>query len=452
MENRPYHLIGIGGIGMSGLARILLQKGKKVSGSDVKSSVFTERLSKEGAQIFIGHDASQVPENAKVIYSSDIPNKNPEYEVAKQLELSILHRSELLTELMKDSFPLLVTGTHGKTTTSSLLAHVLVSVGMDPSYCIGGLVQSLGSQAGHGNGKWFVAEADESDGSFLAYSPLGAIVTNIDSDHLAYWKTDERLIQGFIEFQKKVEDKNLLFWCADDSLLSALSLEGVGYGFSSSAELQIENAVYLGWKSRFDLRWKGSVYKDIETPLIGHHNVLNAAAVFGLCLQIGVDEALLYPAMKSFMGAGRRAEKKGEVKGIAVYDDYAHHPTEIATTLSAIKVASEGRRVVVLVQPHRFSRTRDCFDLFADSFAAAELVLLTDVYGAGEDPIEGIHSQALHEKIVSQGRSSCIYIPKEQLLDQALLHILPGDVVVTMGAGDITSMGPKLLERLVSCP
>ncbi len=451
MEDRPYHLIGIGGIGMSGLARILLQRGKKVSGSDVKSSSFTERLSEEGAQIFIGHEASQVLKETKIVYTSAVQSGNPEYEEAKRLELLMLHRSELLAELMKGSSSLLVTGTHGKTTTSSLLAHVLVSAGEKPSYSIGGIVQSLGAQACHGEGKWFVAEADESDGSFLAYSPVGAIVTNIDLDHLDYWKTEESLIQGFVEFQRKVENRDLLFWCADDPLLAALSWDGVGYGFSSSAELKIENAVYLGWKSQFDLRWKGFVHKDIEIPLIGHHNVLNAAAVFGLCLQIGIDETFIYQAMKSFKGAGRRAEKKGEVRGIAVYDDYAHHPTEIATTLSAMRVASEGRRIVVLIQPHRFSRTRDCFDLFADSFKAADLIFLTDVYGAGECSIEGIHSQNLQEKIVSQGVSSCVYVPKEDLLDRALSCILPGDVVVTMGAGDITSMGPKLLERLSLC-
>ena len=443
-----YHFIGIGGIGMSGLAKILLQRGKKVRGSDIAASWVTEELQKGGAEVFIKHEASQVPSKAKVIYSSDIQKGNVEYIESQERSLLLLHRSALLQELMKDKEALLVTGTHGKTTTSSLLAHILVSAGLEPSYCIGGVVQSLGSQSGHGKGSFFVAEADESDGSFLAYTPKGAILTNIDADHLVHWGTEELLVQGFLEFYHRVSCKEWFFWCADDAKLASLSLEGVSYGFSPSADLHIEEAIYLGWKTRFSFRFKGLVYKDIEIPLIGVHNVLNASAVIGLCLQIGIEEDKIFSSLQTFLGAGRRCEKKGEQAGIVVYDDYGHHPTEIHTTLNAIRIAGQGRRVVALFQPHRFTRVKDCFSSFGPALLPADLVLITDIYGAGEIPIHGIDAKSLHEKIVSQGHTTCKYVPKENVLEEALACLKAGDIVVTMGAGDITKMGPLLLERL----
>lgn len=445
-----YHFIGIGGIGMSGLAKILLQKGKKVRGSDISASKVTEALQKDGAEVFIGHASSQVPTSAKVIYSSDIQEKNSEYLEAQKLSLSLLHRSALLQELMQGHDALLVAGTHGKTTTSSLLAHVLVSCGLDPSYSIGGIVQSLGSQAGHGKSSLFVAEADESDGSFLRYTPKGAIVTNIDADHLAYWETEERLTQGFSEFCHKVSSKELFFWCADDAKLASFSLGGLSYGFSSFADLHIDDVSYLGWKTRFSFSFKGLKYKDIEIPLVGVHNVLNASAVIGLCLQLAIDKDQIFSGLATFAGAGRRCEKKGEKAGILVYDDYGHHPTEIYTTLKAIKTAGEGRRVVALVQPHRFSRTKDCFSSFGGSLTPADLVLLTDVYGAGEKPIPGIDGQSLYKEIVSQGYEMCRYVPEEKLIEETLSVLKPGDIVVTMGAGDVTKIGQVLLERLDS--
>lgn len=445
-----YHFIGIGGIGMSGLAKILLQRGSKVRGSDITASWVTEELQKGGAEVFIKHEASQVPANAKVIYSSDIQQENVEYLEAQKRSLPLLHRSALLQELMEGKEVFLVAGTHGKTTTSSLLAHVLVSCGLDPSYCIGGIVQSLGSQSGHGKSSFFVAEADESDGSFLAYTPKGAIVTNIEADHLVYWGTEERLVQGFLDFYKKVSCKEYFFWCADDSNLASLSLEGVSYGFSPSADLHIEEVTYLGWKTRFSFAWRGRIYKDVEIPLIGVHNVLNASAVIGLCLQIGISSDKIFSSLQTFQGAGRRCEKKGEIQGIAVYDDYGHHPTEIYTTLNAIRTAGQGRRVVVLFQPHRFTRVRDCFADFGPALIHADLVLMTDIYGAGEAPIQGVDSISLYEKIASHGHMICKYVPKEKILEETLASLQPGDIVVTMGAGDITKVGPLLLERLVS--
>lgn len=448
MEQKRYHLIGIGGIGMSGLARILLQRGQSVSGSDVKASSFTKLLQELGAEVFIGHQASHVPERAVVVYSTDIKDSNPEYQEAKSRGLFLLHRSQLLQELMGESRALLVAGAHGKTTTSALLAHTLVQAGLNPSYCIGGMVPSLKAQAGHGDSKLFVAEADESDGSFLTYKPAGMIITNIDQDHMNYWKTEENLIAGFVDFFHLASRKDLCFWCADNEILSSLNLGGVSYGFSPKAELRITKAEYLGWKSRFSFEWKEKTYVDIEIPLIGVHNVLNAAAVCGLCLQLGVDGRSFSSLFASFQGVGRRAEKKGEAGQVVFYDDYAHHPTEIHTTLAALKQAAGDRRLFVLFQPHRFTRVSDCFDQFAASLMPADKILMTDVHGSGEEPIEGVSSQALLKKMIEQGLHTCVYIPKEELVKTALAQLEPGDICVSMGAGDITYLGQQVLQEL----
>ncbi len=447
MAKERYHFIGIGGIGMSGLARIALERGHVVSGSDAAISSLTKELISMGATVFVGHSACQVPLEGKIVSTSDIKETNVEYLEAKKRGLPCLHRSQMLHELMKESKALLVAGTHGKTTTSSLLAHVLVFAKKDPSYCIGGVVRSLSSQSGHGEGELFVAEADESDGSFLAYTPYGAIITNIDTDHMDYWQTEEKLIQGFMNFQSKIEKKELFFWCADDSRLVDLHLEGYGYGFSKEASLHIAKVCFKGWESSFSVSWKGKLYEDIAISLVGVHNILNAAAVFGICLQIGIEESIIRQAFSSFQGAGRRSEKKGEAANITIYDDYGHHPTEVATTLSGMKTAASGRRLVVLFQPHRYTRTKDCFSLFGEALAQADLILLTDIYGAREVPIEGINSRALQKEMHSQGYDS-IYLPKENLVEDTLALLQPGDFLVTMGAGDVTEVGPELLKRL----
>ncbi len=448
MEKCSYHFIGIGGIGMSGLARIALQKGDKVSGSDACSSAVTQALQKEGAHIFIGHNATHVQENCQVVYSTGVSSDNSEMQEAQRKNLSIIHRSQFLAQLMEGSYPLLVTGTHGKTTTSSLLAHMLVFLGEDPSYSIGGIVQGFKSNGGFGKGKWFVAEADESDRSFLAYTPHGAILTNIGIDHLNYWDSEENLVKGFYTFYEKVQNKDLLFWCADDERLVSLNLKGTGYGFSEKADLRIEKVEYLGWKSVFNLKWNGKEYLGLEIPMIGAHSVLNATAVIGLCLKLGFEEGKIKEGLSRFSGVQRRVEKKGEAEGITVYDDYGHHPTEIASTLQAIKKACEGSRIIVVFQPHRYTRTRDCFMDFAPALQKADVVVLTDIYSAGESAIEHVDSGRLLDTFEKQ--HSSYYIPQKDLLDKVLGLIKPGDVLVSMGAGDITKIGPQILERLSS--
>lgn len=446
--SEAYHFIGIGGIGMSALARILLQKGVSVQGSDHSSSKITKQLESLGAKIFVGQGKDQVSEFCTVVYSTDIKQENPEYLQAKELGLTLLHRSELLARLMRSSLPLLVTGTHGKTTTTSLLAHVLFCLGWDPSFAIGGILKNISANSQLGKGKYFIAEADESDGSFLAYPCFGAIITNIDLDHLNHWKSEEALIEGFKEFAKQVSSKDHLLWCRDDERLSYLNLLGISYGFTVGSDVRIIAFAQQGLISLFSLEWRGVQYKDIEIPLIGQHNALNAAAVFALSLKLGADEKEVRQALRSFQGVGRRADKLGDWRGIAFYDDYGHHPTEIKATLAAFKQSHPENRLVTVFQPHRYSRTKDCMEEFADAFSDADIVVLTDLYSAGEPPIDGVDGEAVFSQVSDRKREGVYYFRKDALVEFLSGFLQAKDVVVTMGAGDITKYGPYVIERM----
>lgn len=446
MENH-YHFIGIGGIGMSALANILLQRGIKVTGSDMTSSSLVEELKKQGAQIYIGHAAQNIQSPCVVVYSSDIREENPEIQEAKNQTLPFLHRSQLLQQLMQGYHPLLVTGTHGKTTTSSLLAHLLVDASLKPAYAVGGIIRSLNANGGYGTGSYFVAEADESDGSFLNYSPYGAIITNIDNDHLSYWKEVDHLIEGFRQFATNVKSLQHLFWCGDDEVIRTLKLKGFSYGFDDQNDLYIKNFQQIGWKMCFDLRFEGVEFTEIEIPLIGAHNVLNAAAVFGLGIKLNISEKKIRKAFLNFKGVNRRTEFKGEHRSISILDDYAHHPTEIFATLHAIKHAIGQRRLVVAFQPHRYTRTRDCLHEFGPALMPADQLILTDIYAAREEPIIGISIDILLEKI-RKHQTDTLYIPRPQLSLFLAQFLQPYDTLVTMGAGDITQIGPEVLKLL----
>jgi UDP-N-acetylmuramate--alanine ligase len=448
MNTDCYHFIGIGGIGMSALAQILLQRGISVSGSDTVSSSLIEELQKRGAKIFIGHNASHIHNPSAIIFSTAIKEENPEVKKARSLQVPFMHRSELLRLLMEGNQPLLVTGTHGKTTTSSLLAHLLVYVGKDPSYAVGGIVRSLNANGGSGKGPYFVAEADESDGSFLKYTPFGAIITNIDNDHLDYWKTEGSLIEGFKQFAGSVLSTEHLFWCGDDEQLCSLKFPGFSYGFDESNAACIKNFSQTGWNNSFDLSFKSIEYQEIEIPLVGAHNILNAASVFCLGLQLEIPETKIREAFSHFKGIERRAELKGECGGISVFDDYAHHPTEIFATLRAIKQAIGKRRLVVAFQPHRYTRTRDCLADFGEAFEKADLLVLTDIYAATEAPIEGITSETVLSKIKETLAIDARYSPRKTLVDTLISLLEPEDVLVTMGAGDITQIGKEVLQKL----
>ncbi len=445
---KKFHFIGIGGIGMSALARILLQRGHEVQGSDIRMSPLLEELQKEGASIRIGHRKEGI-EGTTVIYSTDIQKENVEIQAARELFLPILHRSDLLNDLMGVQKPLLVTGTHGKTTTTALLASVLIEGRKDPSFVLGGIVQSLKTNARQGNGAYFVMEADESDGSFLKTKAFGAIVTNCENEHLNFWKEPYLLDQGFSLFCAQVQNPKHLFWCSDDPRLKALKISGVSYGFSKDADLQISHYRVSEKGICFDLSFQGEKYKDIFLCLFGEHNALNSAAVFGLSLSLGIEEQAIRKAFLSFQGTKRRLEYRGEKNAIAVYDDYAHHPTEIQATLKGLRalknVQMRQGRLIAIFQPHRLTRVRDCWNEFLNSFEDADVVVLTDIYTAAEAPIEGISTDFFYAAMKASLKEKLYFFSRSSLEEDVVSLLQPEDTVITMGAGDITKL--NLLER-----
>jgi UDP-N-acetylmuramate--alanine ligase len=439
-----YHFIGIGGIGMSALARILHGRGIAVQGSDLSLTYVTQDLQDAGVEIFSTHHENNLTNASTVIYGTDIKLHNVEYEYAAKQKLQLLHRSELLAKLMQGLKPLLVTGTHGKTTTSSLLAHVLMDAGLDPTFALGGIALNTQSNGRHGKGEFFVAEADESDGSFLNYEGVGGIITNIEEDHLDYWKNREALTQGFKAFAEKISE--YLWWCQDDAILSSLKLPGKSYGFSNDAALQISAWEQKGFSLFFDLTQEGKKYYNIEIPLLGKHNVLNAAAVFGLCLELGMTEQVVRQAFKNFKGVKRRMEKKGENRGAIIFDDYAHHPTEIKTTLEGLRKASGEKRIIAVFQPHRYSRLKECYSSFLECFDEADVIFVTDIYAARETPIEGLTAEKLTRDLQSKNPMPIYYAPRSSLAEHVGQFARPHDVIITLGAGDVTYVGEELAE------
>ncbi|WP_075883218.1 UDP-N-acetylmuramate--L-alanine ligase [Candidatus Protochlamydia sp. W-9] len=444
-----YHFIGIGGIGMSGLARILLQQNLRVSGSDIAFNYIIEELIKSGATIYKGHSPSYIASGSTVIYSSDIKTDNPEYLAAKNLQCSLLHRAELLALLTRQKKSLAVTGTHGKTTTSSLLATTLLEANCDPSFAVGGVIPQFQSNAKHGLGDLFVFEADESDRSFLKYFPYGAIVTNIDNDHLnSYENSEDVLIQSFQQFTSQISSPNHLFWCGDDTRLKFLNGIGQSYGFGEHCNWRISNIFQKNFNLEFDLEGNGKKYSSIKLNLIGRHNLFNGAAVFGLAMSLNISEASIRHTFERFCGVLRRCEYKGEFENTIFLDDYAHHPTEIQTTLEGIRKAIKSKRLIAVFQPHRFSRIKDCLGMYGKIFNNADEVFVTDVYGAGEMPIEGISQQQIIQEISENSTVPVKYVPRTALGHKLSEFIQPLDVIVTLGAGDVTKVASETLSLL----
>ena len=438
----PFYLLGIGGIGMSALAQILLDRGHVVYGSDSKKNQRTDQLQKIGATITIQSDSSKPPAGACIVYSSAIPKNHLESFTRGNNPIPVLHRSDLLDQFMKEKMPLLVTGTHGKTTTSAMLTHVLQKTGLSPSYVIGGRLAS-GSKHGHmGEGSYFVGEADESDGSFLRTPAYGAIVTNVENDHMEYWDSEKNLQEGFDRFLSQVMRSDLLLLCSDDPYLRSRNISAIRYGFSTGSEYRISDFHQQEMKSRFIVS-RNEKTVSIELPLIGEHNARNATAVFGLCMQMGISAEEIVSALQSFPGVSRRCEYKGiSHAGGMIYDDYAHHPTEIISTLRAIKQAFPEKRLIALFQPHRYSRLQLLLSEFATSLSIADYLIVTDVYAAGEKNTVGTSSLQLISSIES---AKCIYISRNQVVDYIHSILQDGDLLITLGAGDITEVGEKLL-------
>ena len=448
MTQETYHFIGIGGIGMSGLARILLERGKTVTGSDIASSYVTQSLEKIGATIHIGHDEKHVSPSSTVIISSDIPQTNPEIIAAKKYECKLLHRSDLLLQLMEQYKVVAIAGTHGKTSTTSLLIHTLKTAGFDPAFAVGGMMHGHETNAQDGKGEYFVAEADESDGTFLKYNYHSAIVTNIDTDHLVHYGTWEKLVSSFEEFMQKCSNARLLFYCQDDKTLAQLKFPGISYGFSQEAQLRASCFQQKGFNIFFDIHFEGKTYPKVDVKLTGKHNALNALAVFGLCLTAGVPESAIRTAFSTFSGVKRRMDKKGDSHSVLLFDDYAHHPTEVKVTLSAVRAAVNEKRVIAVLQPHRYSRMQYSMHEFHNVFDEADLVVVTDLFTANEMPIAGVSTESILAEIKKVNRTPIQYIPRAELVQGLHSLVRPHDVVITMGAGDVTKVGVELASLL----
>jgi UDP-N-acetylmuramate--alanine ligase len=454
------HFIGIAGSGMSGIAEVLLNLGYQVQGSDLKESEATRRLERLGARIRIGHAAQNIGDADVVVISSAIKPDNVELVEAQSRRLPIVQRAEMLGELMRFRYAIAVAGTHGKTTTTSMVASTLAEGGLDPTFVIGGRLKSADSNARLGTGKYLVAEADESDASFLHLQPMMAVVTNVDNDHLLTHEGDfERLKQSFVEFLHNLPFYGLAVICADDpvaaSLLPRISRPFVTYGIEQEADVRAVNIERSGLQTRFDVQRRGADTLSIRLNLPGTHNVLNSLAAISVATELGVSDTAIQRALANFQGIDRRLQQYGDVETAAgkvtLIDDYGHHPTELAATLDAIRQGWPERRVVLAFQPHRFSRTRDLLDDFARVLASVDALIVTDVYAAGEAPIANADGKAICRAVRSHNRVEPVFLDRVEQLPQALAQIIEdGDVVVTMGAGSIGAIAAELPRTLAA--
>jgi len=453
-RSRPakIHFVGIGGIGMSGIAEVLLNLGYAVSGSDLKESEITRRLASLGGRIHRGHAAAHLAEVDVVVISSAVGKDNPEVVEARARKVPVIARAEMLAELMRLKIGVAIAGSHGKTTTTSMAAHLLAWAGLDPTAVVGGKVNTFGSNAKLGKGDYMVVEADESDGSFLRLPPTFAVVTNIDPEHLDYWKTPEALRQGFVDFLNRVPFYGLSVLCIDHptvrSLLVDVEKRFVTYGEAQDADYRAGGIEVKGHSVAFDAFRRGQSLGRFEVQMVGRHNALNALAVVALADEMGIPVETARGGLAAFKGVQRRFTVRGEAAGVTVVDDYGHHPAEVRATLRGAREAF-GRRVVCLFQPHRYTRTRDLESEFATAFGDADVLLLTEIYAAGEAPIPGITGQRLSEAIRASGHRDVTFVAdRSGLAAAARSRTQPGDIVLTLGAGDITGVGPELLALL----
>jgi UDP-N-acetylmuramate--alanine ligase len=449
---RRVHFVGIGGSGMSGIAEVLLNLGYRVSGSDLVESDTTLRLQRLGAEVVIGHRSENLRDADVVVISSAVRKDNPEVIAAHERIIPVIPRAEMLAELMRMKYGVAIAGTHGKTTTTSMIATVLAHGGLDPTAVIGGKLNSFGSNAKLGQGELLVAEADESDGSFLKLSPTIAVVTNIDPEHLDHYRNLEEIQKAFLEFINKVPFYGLAILCLDQENVQALipqvQKRYVTYGLSSQANFRAADISYHGLTTSFRVFANERELGQISIQMPGLHSVYNALAAIATASELDVNFEIVRQALGSFSGVQRRFQIKGEWDGMMVVDDYGHHPTEIKATLSAAK-SGWGRRTVVVFQPHRYSRTRDLFKEFLTAFNQADVLFLTGIYPAGEDPIPGVDVQGLYEGIKGHGHKDVtLVLDKSAILDRLLPRLKPGDMVFTLGAGDVWKTGEALIKKL----
>jgi UDP-N-acetylmuramate--alanine ligase len=446
------HFVGIGGIGMSGIAEVLLNLGYKVSGSDMKDTDTTERLKQLGGEVFIGHRAENITSPHVVVISSAVKKDNVEVAAAREKQIPVIPRAEMLAELMRLKYGVAIAGAHGKTTTTSMVATVLAAGGIDPTVVIGGKLNSLGTNAKLGQGEFLVAEADESDGSFLKLTPTIAVVTTIDEEHLDYYQDINEIKDAFLEFINKVPFYGVAVLCLDEghiqSLIPSVQKRYLTYGMSTQADYQAKEVSLQPLGSRFKVAHHGQDLGWFELAIPGIHNVSNSIAAIVVARELDVDLEVIRRALKEFSGVQRRFQIKGEAGGILVVDDYGHHPTEIKATLAAAK-AAPGRRVVAVFQPHRYSRTQHLLKEFFTAFNQADTVVIMEIYAAGEQPIPGVSGQAIYEGIKRHGHKDAVFIAdRDKVVDHLAGVLRKGDLVLTLGAGDVWKLGELILERI----
>jgi UDP-N-acetylmuramate--alanine ligase len=458
---RRIHFVGIGGAGMSGIAEVLINLGYRVSGSDQNKNANVERLENLGADVRLGHAAENVESAEVLVVSSAVDRSNAEIEAARQKRIPVISRAEMLAELMRFRFGIAVAGTHGKTTTTSLMASVLAEAGLDPTFVIGGRLNSVGTHAQLGKGEYLVAEADESDASFLHLQPMIAIVTNIDQDHMeTYGGSWSRLKETFVEFLHHVPFYGLAVVCSDDAgvreVLPDINKPVRTYGAGADAEVRAVNIRRDGLRSRFDVLIAGrQSTMEVTLNLPGHHNILNALAVIAVAVELGVPEETIGRALVSFKGIGRRFQINGELAlddgSLVLVDDYGHHPREIAATLDSARQAWPNRRLVMVFQPHRFTRTRDLFEDFVQVLSKADVLVLLDVYPAGEAVIVGADGRSLSRALRLRGQVEPIFLENVSELPESLARLVAAnDVVLTLGAGNVGSLASELPHQLAA--
>lgn len=456
---KKYHFIAIGGVGMSGLAKYLLQKSYEVSGSDINDSKYVQNVKKLGAKVYIGHDENNVPDDCIVVASTAIRDNNPEMQKAKRLGLPIYHRSDLLAEISEnEEYFIGYSGTHGKTTTSGLCSYVMEKADLKPSYIVGGIIPEINTNANAGHDKFFIAELDESDGTIVKYSANLVVVNNLEPDHLDFYKNGlESILETFEKFLSNIRKNGIILANTDNDGVKRLvkyytehelanNAKFVTYSIGGNTDYCAKNINYAEDFTTFDILYKGEVLTNLKICLKGVHNVYNSLAVWASLHISGVDMNLVNPHFATFSGMGRRFQKVGEFDGISIYDDYAHHPTEIKATLSSSK-SFKGRNVIAVFQPHRYTRLQNLWNEFMTAFSDVDRVVVTDVYAASEDPIDGVNSIAFTNELKEKIDIPCENLTGDmkQVAKQLFPSLKPGDIVIGLGAGTITSLGKELL-------
>ncbi|EAX46434.1 UDP-N-acetylmuramate--alanine ligase [Thermosinus carboxydivorans Nor1] len=450
---KKIHFVGIGGAGMSAIATVLLAMNYQISGSDINQSETTRKLEQMGAKVFIGHRSENIRDVEAIVVSSAIPESNPEIRAAREQGLKIFHRADIVAALMAEREGIAIAGAHGKTTTTSMIALVLEKAGLDPTVLIGGELEYIGGNAKYGKGRYLVAEADESDGSFLKLTPRLAVVTNIENDHMDFYETMENILFTFKEFLYKIHPKDgLAVLCFDNSYIrniaASLDRPYISYAINHDAEFTARNIRVHGPAIIYDAYRHNELLGTIRLNVPGRHNVANSLAALAVGLHVGLTFSQVADGLASFLGAKRRFQTKGRVNGIWVVDDYAHHPTEITTTLLAAR-EMRPKRLICVFQPHRYSRTKFLRSEFGRAFEPADILVLTDIYPAGEKPIPGITGEVIKEEVERQTNRLVTYIPDRNNIARYLAEIAePGDLIITMGAGNIYQAGEELVEKL----